>query len=191
MREVMIRLWILLISTAYVSGCSQQSATPTIPPAVKISATVYDVPDLNITALQHVVVPQDRMAEFTPLITPTTSCTQQIDAQTNYHVADVYLQHEDDSVTRLIVRWTGHNPAAISLDGRRYYYGGSDPFPDEPPESFDFSMNMINARAVRQVRIGPDIQSKDRCPQQNEAAVALPGVRRCKHADLRKSLGKP
>ena len=46
------------------------------------------------------------------------------------HVADVTAHHPDGSTTTLIVRWTGHNPAAVSIDDRNFYYGGSDEFPE-------------------------------------------------------------
>jgi hypothetical protein len=45
-------------------------------------------------------------------------------------VADVLVQHTDGASTKLFVRWTGHNPAAISLDDHNFYYGGTDEFPD-------------------------------------------------------------
>ena len=48
----------------------------------------------------------------------------------HYHIADVYIHPTDDTVTTLIIRWTGKNPAAVSLDDRVYYWGGMDEFPD-------------------------------------------------------------
>ncbi len=126
----MTRLLLLLVSVAGVSGCSRQPPTPKLPPIAKISAKVHAVPELGFSAIDHVEVPQEHISEFATLITPTTPCVQTIDRTMRYHVADVVVQHEDGSTTKLVVRWTGHNPAAISLDDSHYFYGGSDDFPD-------------------------------------------------------------
>jgi hypothetical protein len=115
-----------------VCGCSQRAPTPTptLPPIVKISAKVYAVPGWFNEPIELVEVPQESVPAFAKLITPIEPCIQTIDSEMHHHVADITVQHPDGSDTTLIVRWTGHNPAAISLDGRNYYYGGSDDFPD-------------------------------------------------------------
>jgi hypothetical protein len=127
-----MRFSILLIAVVCLNGCWRQPAPPTpkLRPIAKISARVHAVPEWRTSAIDRVEVPEEQMAAFAILITPTEPCVQNIDSKIHYHVADVFLQHKDGSTTTLIVRWTGHNPAAISLDGRNYYYGGSDDFPD-------------------------------------------------------------
>ena len=126
-----MRFSVLLISAVCLSGCCQKKpGTPSLRPVVKISARVHAVPDLLIGAIDCVEVPEGEMSAFAKLITPTEPCGQAIDSTMHHHVADVFLQHKDGSTTTLIVRWTGHNPAAISLDDHSYYYGGSDDFPD-------------------------------------------------------------
>jgi hypothetical protein len=128
-----MRFFILLISVASLSGCHRQPASstpPTLRPIAKIAAKVYAVPELGFSAIDSVEVPQEHMAAFATLITPTESCVQAIDPSMHYHVADVFIQHRDGSSTTLVVRWTGHGPAAVSLDDCNYFYGGSDAFPD-------------------------------------------------------------
>jgi hypothetical protein len=125
-----MRLSTPLLMLTCLCGCSRQSATPALPPIVKISASVRAVPELGISAIESVEVPQESVPAFAKLITPVEPSKQTIRPDMHYHVADITAQHPDGSTTTLIVRWTGHNPAALSLDDRTFFYGGSDEFPD-------------------------------------------------------------
>jgi hypothetical protein len=111
-------------------GCYASKTIPTFEPVSMISAKIYSVPELGITPVDIVEVPKDQIPSFLKLITPTKLYNNQIKKEMHYHVADVCLHHTDGKVTTLIVRWTGHNPAAISLDDRVYFWGGTDGFPD-------------------------------------------------------------
>lgn len=111
-------------------GCSGAKQVPMLGSITKISATLHDVPDMSLTGIPNVNVPVDQIGLFTKLITPTSPCQQEIRPDHSYHVADVRIVHPDGSKTELIVRYTGFNPAAISLDGKKYYYGGVDAAPD-------------------------------------------------------------
>jgi len=92
------------------------------------------VPDLRIPGIELVEVPASDLSTFANLITPASPCLQEqgirLKPDMHYLVADVFLEHQDGSKSNVTVRWTGHNPAAVSLDGRKYYYGGTDAFPD-------------------------------------------------------------
>jgi hypothetical protein len=125
-----MRVLLLLIPILCLGGCSREPAIPKLRPIAKISARVYAVPDLSFSAIDSVEVPEAQLSPFARLITPTKPCVQEIKREMHYHVADVFVQHTDGTTTTLHVRWTGHNPAAISLDDRHYYYGGTDDFPD-------------------------------------------------------------
>jgi len=111
-------------------GCSSSKTIPTFGPISKISARIYAVPELGITPVNNVEVPNEQKSLFLILITPTKLCDTQIKKELNYHVADVYIHHNDGTMTTLIIRWTGHNPAAVSLDDCVYFWGGMDGFPD-------------------------------------------------------------
>ena len=111
-------------------GCSASKTIPTFTPISKISARVYSVPDLSVMPINNVDVPDDQISSFFTQIKPTKLCDSQIKKEMHYHIADVYIHHTDDTVTTLIIRWTGKNPAAVSLDDRVYYWGGMDEFPD-------------------------------------------------------------
>ena len=111
-------------------GCSASKTIPTFGPISKISARIYSVPELGITPVNNVEVPNEQKSLFLILITPTKLFDTQIKKELNYHVADVYIHHNDGTMTTLIIRWTSHNPAAVSLDDRVYFWGCMDGFPD-------------------------------------------------------------
>jgi hypothetical protein len=126
-----MRLPVLLISVVCLVGCSGQPAPPPkLRPISGISGRILTVPEFSFEARDSVEVPQEEVPAFAVLITPAKRCVQTIYPEEHHHVADVVVRHPDGSTTSLIVRWTGHNPAAVSLDGENYYYGGSDDFPD-------------------------------------------------------------
>lgn len=129
MREVFQCGLMLMLSMASVAGCGQPSI-PALRPIAKISATVLAVPDLGVSAIDYVDVPDAELTSFAKLITPTELCRQNIKDSMNYRIAEVTVLHSDGTETVLIVRWTGANPAAISIDDRTFYYGGSDAFRD-------------------------------------------------------------
>jgi hypothetical protein len=103
-----MRFSMVVIAGVLLSGCYRQSATPTLRPIAKISARVYAVPELNISAIDFVEIPQEHISAFAMLITPTEPCVQEIDRSMHYHVVDVFIQRPDGSTTILVVRWTGH-----------------------------------------------------------------------------------
>lgn len=119
----------LMLAMVGVGGCTP-APIPTLRPIAKISAQLRAVPDLGIMPIDYVEVPEEHLPSFAKLITPTEPCLQNIKSSTNYQIADVTAHHTDGTETTLIVRWTGAGPAAISLDDRNFYYGGSDAFPD-------------------------------------------------------------
>lgn len=129
----MWRLLLLLLPILCQIGCYKESI-PVLPPAIRITATLHSVPDLKIPGIQRVEVPESQLSNFANLISPRGLCLQEqeirLKPDTYYLVADVVLEHQDGSKSNVAVRWTGHNPAAVSLDGKKYYYGGTDAFPD-------------------------------------------------------------
>lgn len=126
-----MRKLIFLISLLFLIGCYVKPIppVPVLRPISKISATLHDVPKLGVAGIPSIEIPSSELSNFAHFITPMSPCKQKID-KTDYHIADIFVQHTDGTSTKLMVRWTGHNPAAISLDGETFYYGGMDEFPD-------------------------------------------------------------
>ena len=125
-----VRLLVLSIFVSYQCGCHQEETTPVFAPIARITARLHSIPEIRISGIETVEVPENELSTFAKLITPVGPCTQQIKPRIHYLVADVVIDHIDGSMSNLIVRWTGHNPAAVSFDGIKYYYGGLDEFPD-------------------------------------------------------------
>jgi len=125
-----MRLPMLLSVLVILSGCHRQPDAPAIRPISKISARIHAVPQRGLATLDRVEVPETELAAFATLITPTEQYVQHINPELHYHIADVFVKHPDGTTTTLMIRDAGVNPAAISLDGRDYFYGGRDEFHD-------------------------------------------------------------
>jgi hypothetical protein len=108
------------------AGCPKQTALPTLPATIRVTAQLYSVPDMGIEGIDRVEVPQDHVPQILKIVTPVTFIKGGVVPELNYHVADVYLHHEDFNVTKIKVRFTGHNPAAVTVDGVNYFYASVD-----------------------------------------------------------------
>jgi hypothetical protein len=65
------------------------------------------------------------------IVTPMSPIDQGMQVNDYTQVADVYLHYADGrEAIKIIIKHTGHNPAAVSLDGTSYYYARTDDFPD-------------------------------------------------------------
>ncbi len=119
----------LLLFGALV-GCAKPSP-PVIKPVIGITARLHKSTELNdLDSDTLIKVPQSDVPAFLKLVTPTPTSFDVYSDDMHYSVADVYLEHKDGTTTKVNVRWTGHNPAAVSTDDRNYFYGGTDVFPD-------------------------------------------------------------
>jgi len=107
-----------------------QKAPFNISPIVRITAELYPVPKLGILGIELVDVPESELSKFASLVTPNKPSIQEqgiwSKPDTYCQVANVIVEHQDGTRSNLIVRWTGKNPAAISLDGSKYFDSGSD-----------------------------------------------------------------
>ncbi len=109
-----------------VAGCQKQPATPTFPETTRITAQLYSVPDTGTKGIDHIEVPQEYIPQILKIVTPVTFEEGGLRPTSNYHVADVYLHHEDSKPTKIEVRSTGHNPAAVTVDCSNYFYASVD-----------------------------------------------------------------
>lgn len=125
-----VRKIVVLLVLVTQFGCPQRKPEriPILPPIVSITARVPAMPQFRVPAIEAVSVPDEQVSSFAKLITPTVP--YQINTELDYLVAELFIQHVDSSESKLFVRWTGHNPAAVSLDDHTYYLGGIDEFPD-------------------------------------------------------------
>ena len=126
------RLSVILMLIVH-GGCYQRASNvtpvlPVLPPIDRITARVHELPAFRLPAIETVSVPGDQLSSFAKLITPVGPC--QIDVKMNYSIADVFVHHKDGTTSTLLIRWTGHNPAAITFDDKTYFFGGTDEFPD-------------------------------------------------------------
>ena len=119
-----------------VSGCTPNQAVPKLQGVTQIRAHVPSVPQLAVDEIDAVSVPDSQLAQLSALVTPSEPCMQQIDKREHYLVAIVELFHSDGTKTTVYVRWTGHNPAAVSLDDEHFFYGGK-------PEAGDGAVKIL------------------------------------------------
>ncbi|MEM7474335.1 MAG: hypothetical protein AAF483_05025 [Planctomycetota bacterium] len=83
---------------------------------------------MNPLAIEEIRVPQEELRSFLPYVLPQTVC--EVGAKRFPKVAEVRLTQNDGSEVKLGVYWTGHNPAAVSVDGVVFFYAKVSEFPD-------------------------------------------------------------
>jgi hypothetical protein len=115
------------ITLVLVSVVSQQPpATPRFPPPKAMTVILYPAPEWNRTSSPPANIPAEKLDYAWRLVTPDTYYRGGVNDWITPLMGEVILTHEDGSSTRLLVRWSGHNPALISVDGRHYFYGRAD-----------------------------------------------------------------
>lgn len=126
--------WAIFLSI-WLLGCSRNSppTAPVVPKSQSIAfieGEILDAPDLGLERFGPVRVPQQEMRDFLPLITPHGPVDPALKPDTSPAVSVITINYSDSSVDIIQVKHTGHNPAALSVNGGPYYYGGTDRFPD-------------------------------------------------------------
>lgn len=115
----------LLLSLLCLAGCNKE-IIPSLPPITRITATLHPLPDQKILGIDDVEVPESELRVFANLIIPSAPCLDQrgieLHPEMYCRIADVVVGHKDGSTSRLVIRDTGKNPPAVSLDGSKYYY---------------------------------------------------------------------
>lgn len=110
-------------------GCSK--SPPAIKPVVGITARLQKSAEFDYLDSETLIkVPPAEVAGFVKLVTPTFTPFDVYSDEMHYKVAEVYLEHEGGETTTVTVRWTGHNPPAVSVDDQNYFNGGDAVFPD-------------------------------------------------------------
>ena len=102
-------------------------ATPTLRPAAAIRVTLYPCSQLGVVGGRVIDVPPDEVERFARLITPGPYYAGGLNELIMPLVAEVVVTHPDATTTTALVRWSGVNPALVSLDGEHYYHAVNDP----------------------------------------------------------------
>lgn len=101
--------------------------TPQLRPATAIRMTPHPWEGIAVNGCQPIEIPPAKFDFVIRLLTPGKYYGDTIFDHITPIVAEVDLTHADGEHTFVTVRDGGHNPAMVSLDGRNYFYGRSDP----------------------------------------------------------------
>ena len=121
MSRCLVAALVLWLSCA---GCKGQKPVPTYPRPVAMRVILEETPGL---------VPKQREVEIQPididkvyeLVKPTRWYEEKVHRSMQPIVARIISTHPDGSTTELSVRWTGQNPAIVSLNDTEYYWADS------------------------------------------------------------------
>jgi hypothetical protein len=100
--------------------------TPWLPPPKTITVTIYPFELWMKTGYPPTEIPASKLGYARRLVTPDKYYEGGVNDLITPLMAVVVLTHEGQPDTRLLVRYSGHNPALISVDGRNYFYGRND-----------------------------------------------------------------
>jgi len=105
----------------------QAPPTPIIADADTITITLYPLPDLGVDGSKPITIPKQYHNRIMDFLKPGQPYSHSGSINEFMHtlIARVELTHTNGPKTLLLVRWSGKNPALISVDGRHYYYGAS------------------------------------------------------------------
>jgi hypothetical protein len=101
--------------------------TPQLAPPKAITVTLYPVDGVSTERRGPTEIPAGDFGQVMRLVTPGKFYEGGVNDKVIPLIAEVVITHEGQPDTRLLVRWTGKNPAAISVDGHNYFYGVSHP----------------------------------------------------------------
>lgn len=102
----------------------QPPPTPRLAPPKTITVTLYPIPGMDgLRGCLPTEIPAGEFDRLMRLVTPDVYDRHRANDWISPLVAEVVITHEGQQDTRLLVRWTGKNPAATSVDGYHYFYG--------------------------------------------------------------------
>lgn len=127
MRSILLFAVVFLPCVACASRANVQ--VPPLAPVSSVNGTLYDVPELGIRSSETIDVPTSEIPKILNLAWPTEPCDRDVGSNST-PIARLEIIHANGSTTELIVGWTGHNLAAVSLEDGVFFYGGLDDFPD-------------------------------------------------------------
>ncbi len=115
---------VTLVGTAVVATVvsRQQPPTPRLEPPKTVTVTLYPVPGMNLKGSPPTEIPAGEFDHVMRLVTPDKYLEGGVNDLIHRLIAEVVITHEDGHNTWVLVRWTGKNPPAVSVDGRHYFY---------------------------------------------------------------------
>jgi hypothetical protein len=99
----------------------QPPPTPRLPPPKSITVTLYPAIGLS-SAGPPTEIPAGEIDHVMRLVTPDKYVEGGVNDWLWPLIAEVVIAHEGQPATCLFVRWAGEKPAAVSADGRNYFY---------------------------------------------------------------------
>ena len=105
----------------------QEPPTPQLAPPKSITVIIFPSDLFGWEQYPPTVIPAGEHDSVLRLITPDQYFGQVHDMAHSV-VAKVVVAHDDGPDTTILVRWTGKNPAAVTVDGRNYFYAESGPY---------------------------------------------------------------
>jgi hypothetical protein len=97
--------------------------TPQLAPPKTITVTLYPCNNWSMPGCPPTQIPAGDFEQVMRLLTPGQYYEGGINDWITPLIAEVVIAHEGQPETRLLVRWSGKNPALLSVDGKHYFYG--------------------------------------------------------------------
>ena len=96
--------------------------TPVLKPAAAIRVTLYPSEVFGVQGGESVDIPSVDLNRTTTLLTPTQYYGPTVHDFILPLIAVATVTHPDGTKTEVLIREAGVNPAAVSFDGRNYFY---------------------------------------------------------------------
>lgn len=100
--------------------------TPTLKQPESLTVFLHPWSGYEAASREAVHVPTEKQEQIVKRLAPETYFGH-INERICPLVADVYIEHADQTETHVFVRDYGHNPALISIDGENYFYARNEP----------------------------------------------------------------
>ena len=112
---------------AFAVSTRQPPPTPVLRPATAINVTLYPWEGVGGIDGVPVDIPPDKLDRAYRLLTPERYFEGGVHEFITRAVAEAVVTHADGTQTFVLVRDHGHNPAVVTVDGRRYFFARNDP----------------------------------------------------------------
>lgn len=112
---------------AFAAHARSVPPTPVLKPASAIRVTLYPYEGFGFQGGESVDIPNADLERMTTLLTPTLYYGPTVNDFLLPLIAVATVAHPDGTKTEVLIREAGVNPAAVSFDGRNYFYADTPP----------------------------------------------------------------